>query len=99
MGDGGRAGAAHGGSHGGGASHGDDAQGADGAAVMRACSLCGRPAPGQGDSTVGPGPGDAAALSMWTTEADPRRGPVLICPDCTREHLRSIEARLDQEWW
>lgn len=22
-----------------------------------------------------------------------------FCPDCSREHLRSIEAKLDSEWW
>lgn len=22
-----------------------------------------------------------------------------FCPDCSRQHLRSIEAKLDSEWW
>lgn len=54
----------------------------------RACSLCGARAPD-----------DAPARQAWTTEVDPERGAVVICPDCTRQYLRSIEARLDQEWW
>lgn len=62
------------------------------------CSLCGRPAAGADDAVPGASP-ESVAPPTWTTESDPVRGPVLLCPDCTREHLRSIEARLDQEWW
>lgn len=25
--------------------------------------------------------------------------PRLLCPACTREHARSIEAKLDEEFW
>jgi hypothetical protein len=35
----------------------------------------------------------------WMLDADPRRGQVWVCGRCTRENLRSIEAKLDQEWW
>jgi hypothetical protein len=35
----------------------------------------------------------------WMLENDPRRGPTWVCPDCARRNARSIEARLDQEWW
>lgn len=47
--------------------------------VSRACSVCGRPAEG---SVVG-----------WTLEID-RGVRNYLCPDCTREHVRSIEAQL-----
>ena len=26
-------------------------------------------------------------------------GLIRLCDVCTREHLRSIEARLDEQWW
>jgi hypothetical protein len=35
----------------------------------------------------------------WMLDSDPRRGPVWVCGRCAREHLRSIEAKLDREWW
>lgn len=57
--------------------------------VPVACSLCGAAA----------GTADAARAAGWTWEVDPRRGPVWLCTDCARRYLRSIEARLDQEWW
>jgi hypothetical protein len=22
-----------------------------------------------------------------------------VCPQCTREHVRSIEAKLERQWW
>jgi len=27
------------------------------------------------------------------------RGVDRLCADCTRENVRAIEARLDEEWW
>ena len=27
------------------------------------------------------------------------RGPQWLCERCTRDNLRSIEARLDEAWW
>lgn len=69
----------------------------------RTCVLCGAlaPRPGHGgdSSSVSRCLSQSESQSSWTTEVDPRRGTLLICPDCTREHVRSIEARLDQEWW
>jgi len=50
-----------------------------------ACSTCG--------ATTSSPPID------WMREIDPRRGTVWVCPSCARRHLRSIEARLDQQWW
>jgi hypothetical protein len=35
----------------------------------------------------------------WMRDTDARRGPVWVCASCARHHVRSIEARLDQEWW
>ncbi|WP_111766240.1 hypothetical protein [Nakamurella deserti] len=35
----------------------------------------------------------------WLLEVDARRGKVWVCDRCARTHLRSIEAKLDQEWW
>jgi hypothetical protein len=50
------------------------------------CAWCGRAAPGDGV------PVD------WVGDATEGRQRH-YCPTCAREHLRSIEARLDQEWW
>jgi hypothetical protein len=50
------------------------------------CAWCGKPAPGEG------------VPLDWVGEVSEglQRS---YCPSCAREHLRSIEARLDQEWW
>ena len=34
----------------------------------------------------------------WSTQSGPR-GPGAVGDRCTREHLRSIEAKLEPEWW
>jgi endogenous inhibitor of DNA gyrase (YacG/DUF329 family) len=50
------------------------------------CARCGRTVPGEGVPVE------------WV--ADVAKGRQRhYCPTCAREHLRSIEARLDQEWW
>lgn len=49
------------------------------------CSSCGRTEPGPPPLT-------------WTVDRQGRREAV-HCEACSREHVRSIEARLDQEWW
>jgi len=49
-----------------------------------ACARCGRQA--------------GAAPATWSAAPGPD-GLVLLCDACTREHLRSIEARLDEQWW
>ncbi|TKV61363.1 hypothetical protein FDO65_07140 [Nakamurella flava] len=49
------------------------------------CSRC-------GTSTTDPG-------LTWMSERDARRGPVWFCDRCARTHLRSIEAKLEQEYW
>jgi hypothetical protein len=50
------------------------------------CSWCGRTAPA-----------DGVPLD-WVDDVVGDRAKH-YCPTCAREHLRSIEARLDQEWW
>ena len=49
------------------------------------CSLCGTTVP--------------EAPISWMLETDPRRGPIWVCDRCAREHVRAIEAKLDQAWW
>lgn len=41
---------------------------------------------------------DPAAALTWTRSVDD--GVMhLYCPRCSREHVRSIEARLDEQYW
>jgi len=34
----------------------------------------------------------------WSTASSPR-GLEVICERCTRDHVRDIEAKLDETWW
>jgi transposase len=34
----------------------------------------------------------------WSTSTGPR-GRTVVCDRCTRDNVRSIEAKLEQEWW
>jgi hypothetical protein len=53
------------------------------------CSQCGAVADGTSDDDVPLG---------WTVEVT--NGAVtIVCPACTRSNVRSIEAKLDREWW
>jgi hypothetical protein len=57
------------------------------------CSICGRVADpaSEGDPPV-----------AWSADLVDGRGGQRtrwICPQCTRTHVRSIEAKLDQDWW
>ena len=58
---------------------------ADGATEVVACSACGTTAP------------DPPPLT-WSTSSGPR-GTSWVCDRCTRAHVRSIEAKLDEEHW
>ena len=49
------------------------------------CTLCGRRAEG-------------TALLTWSSARGPR-GTTWTCTDCTRRHLRAMEAKLDEEHW
>jgi hypothetical protein len=60
--------------------------------VAAHCSGCGR-TPGADEPVT-----DAGVPWTWSVSRDGDRETVL-CPDCAREHARSIEAKLDDEWW
>jgi hypothetical protein len=51
------------------------------------CVTCGRTAPDDGTWRL-----------TWTTGVE-RGRDVWVCDRCSREHLRSIEAKLDSDWW
>jgi hypothetical protein len=67
--------------------------------VLRSCARCGTP---------GDGPDDGMPEG-WSLDVDPDRGPSgrqsgdrrvrYLCGTCTRDNVRSIEAKLPQEWW
>ena len=54
------------------------------------CGRCGAAAP-DGD--------DADSLPLGWSLSSSRRGVQRLCDRCTREHVRDIEAKLDEEWW
>jgi hypothetical protein len=51
------------------------------------CATCGKTAPAEG-----------AALITWVRGLEDGR-QVWSCEACSREHLRSIEGKLDTAWW
>jgi len=53
-----------------------------------ACARCGATADAAAD-------GLPEGWSLATSE----RGVDRLCATCTRENVRAIEARLDEEWW
>ena len=55
---------------------------------MTICSRCGATPEGDGDEAP---PGWSFATS--------RRGIEWMCVACTRDNVRSIEAKLPEEWW
>ncbi|MDT0203940.1 hypothetical protein [Nocardioides sp. AE5] len=57
---------------------------------MATCDFCGTTPVGDGDQDPPP--------LTWTTAVENGRQRV-FCDACSREHLRSIEAKLDSEWW
>ncbi len=52
-----------------------------------ACQLCGRT---PGSDT------DAPLSRMLDIEGERRRW---TCPDCARDNVRALEAKLEPEWW
>ncbi len=42
--------------------------------------------------------GEALARLEWVRGVE-RGRPVWTCPTCSRENLRSIEGKLDSQWW
>ncbi|GAA4420555.1 hypothetical protein ACFQV2_05790 [Actinokineospora soli] len=41
---------------------------------------------------------DPVEALSWVRDTD-ERGTRWFCPRCARDHLRSIEAKLQSEWW
>ena len=59
--------------------------------AAQSCDFCGTTPP-----VIDP---QTAALPLtWTTAVENGRRRV-FCADCSREHLRAIEGKLDSEWW
>jgi hypothetical protein len=56
--------------------------------TRQTCARCGGTAPA-------PPGGLPAGWSLATSNRAVER----LCADCTRENVRSIEARLDEDWW
>ena len=57
------------------------------------CAACGRsPAV---DEAVGAG----GVPWTWSTAQEEDGQTTVLCQPCTREHARSIEAKLDADWW
>jgi hypothetical protein len=55
---------------------------------MVGCDMCGERAPG-----------DPGTMPLtWVTSVENGKQRV-YCERCARDHLRSIEAKLDSEWW
>jgi hypothetical protein len=52
---------------------------------VRTCDFCGRQAE------------DAETLT-WTVSVENGRRRT-YCDECSRDHLRAIEGKLDSEWW
>jgi hypothetical protein len=52
---------------------------------MKTCDFCGRQA--EDDQTL-----------TWTTSVENGRKRT-YCEQCSRDHLRAIEGKLDAEWW
>jgi hypothetical protein len=60
------------------------------AAVASACSRCG---------AISDDDGGGEGLPPGWSLATSRRGTDRLCERCTRDHVRDIEAKLDEEWW
>jgi hypothetical protein len=58
------------------------------ARMTRHCARCG---------SAGDGPDDGMPEG-WSLDVN-ERGVQYLCGACTRDNVRSIEAKLPQEWW
>jgi hypothetical protein len=54
------------------------------------CGFCGK--------ASDPTDPEAAPPLTWTTSVENGKERV-YCDQCSREHLRAIESKLDSEWW
>ena len=59
------------------------------AADVPACEVCGARAASAGDPVV---------LTTWVRERSGGR-VTWTCAECSRRYLRSIEGKLDSQWW
>jgi hypothetical protein len=67
--------------------------------AMVVCDFCGTTPPGQpAESRNGEIDHDDRIPLTWVTSVENGRQRV-YCDRCAREHLRSIESKLDAEWW
>lgn len=63
------------------------------------CSRCGTVSD-EGDGATGAAdPAAEDVLPLGWSLATSARGVTRLCERCTREHVRDIEAKLDEEWW
>lgn len=53
------------------------------------CAVCGRT----------PAEGERATVTLTWVRGTENGREVWTCDRCSREHLRSIEAKLDSQWW
>lgn len=70
---------------------------------MVVCDACGFSAPAPTDSSDREDEGTVGTTSediplTWATSVE-RGQRRLYCERCSREHLRSIESKLDSQWW
>ena len=64
------------------------------------CTTCGATAGADGGGAPGVSRADRIALAQLTWTRSTEHGQVVwTCDACSREHLRSIEAKLDPAWW
>lgn len=57
---------------------------------MATCSFCGK--------ASDPEDPDSPPPLTWVTSVE-NGNPRVYCEACSRDHLRSIESKLDSEWW
>ncbi len=57
---------------------------------MTTCDFCGLEVPD--------GPGSQTVLMTWTISVENRRKRT-YCDACSRQHVRSMEGKLDSEYW
>ena len=70
---------------------------------MVVCDFCGTPAPATSSTDAANGGDDSSRTSdevpfTWITSVENGKRRV-YCERCSRDHLRSIESKLDSEWW
>jgi hypothetical protein len=64
---------------------------------MAVCGFCGK-TPTPPTSADGSSSDDADLPLTWVTSVENGKAQV-YCDECARANLRSIESKLDSEWW